>query len=86
MGIDISMGTFNPIIGFGILSGIFWMATVVPYLAVGVRRLHDVNRSGWWLLLSFTVIGLIPLFIWAVSKGTEGKNRFGKNPLRFKKN
>ena len=69
-----------------LFSGIFSLLTFIPSIAVATRRLHDVNRSGWWLLLSFTVIGLIPLFIWAVSKGTEGKNRFGKNPLSFKKN
>ena len=71
---------------WGPLTIIFNLVVFLPGIAVGVRRLHDVNRSGWWLLISFTVIGLIPLIIWAVSKGTEGKNRFGKNPLRFKKN
>ena len=71
---------------WGPLTIIFNLVVFLPGIAVGVRRLHDINRSGWWLLLSFTVIGIIPLFIWAVSKGTEGKNRFGKNPLRFKKN
>ena len=71
---------------WGPLTIIFNLVVFLPGIAVGVRRLHDVNRSGWWLLLSFTIIGIIPLFIWAVSKGTEGKNRFGKNPLRFKKN
>ena len=71
---------------WGPLTIIFNILTWIPGITIGVRRLHDVNRSGWWLLLSLTVIGLIPLFIWAVSKGTESKNRYGNNPLKFKKN
>ena len=71
---------------WGPLTIIFNIVIFLPGIAVGVRRLHDVNRSGWWLLISFTVIGIIPLFIWAASKGTEGKNRFGNYPLKFKKN
>ena len=65
----------------------YWIATLVtalPGLVAGARRLHDVDKSGWWLLISLTIIGMIPLFIWAVSKGTEGKNRFGEYPLRLK--
>ena len=82
MGIDISMGTYNSIIGFGILSGIFWMATVVPYLAVGVRRLHDTNRAGWWLLLIFVpIVGAIWLLVLFCFKSDEDENRFGINPL-----
>ena len=49
----------------------------IPALSVGVRRLHDVGRSGWWWLASITIIGLIPLLIWTVSIGTKNKNRFG---------
>ena len=46
-----------------------------------IRRLHDVDRSGWWYLIVFTIVGMIPLLIWYCTKGTEGDNRFGKNPL-----
>ena len=46
-----------------------------------IRRLHDVGRSGWWYLIIFTIIGMIPLLIWYCTKGTEGDNRFGKDPL-----
>ena len=71
---------------WGPLTIIYNILTWIPGITIGVRRLHDVNRSGWWLLISLTVIGIIPLFIWAVSKGTESKNRYGNNPLKFKKN
>ena len=50
-------------------------------VTLSIRRLHDVDRSGWWFLLAFTTIGLIPLLVWFCTKGTDGDNRFGKNPL-----
>jgi len=70
---------------YGPLGIILTIITFLPGLAVGVRRLHDVNKSGWWLLISFTVIGLVPLLIWTVSKGNSGKNQFGEYPLKLKK-
>ena len=50
-------------------------------VTLSIRRLHDVDRSGWWFLITFTIIGLIPFLIWCCTKGTDGDNRFGKNPL-----
>lgn len=55
---------------------IFSLLTFIPSIAVGIRRLHDTNRSGWWLLIAFTIIGLIPLIYWLCQKGTEGENRY----------
>src|SRR5580693_10051112 len=58
------------------------LALFIPSLAVEVRRLHDVNRSGWWLLMYFTIIGIIyPLLVWKCTKGTEGDNRYGPDPM-----
>ena len=53
-------------LGFGLLSGLFSLAMVVPSIAVGARRLHDLDKSGWWLL-----IGLIPLVGAALVAGLE---------------
>lgn len=53
----------------------------VPYLAVGVRRLHDVNRSGWWLLAAFTIIGIFLLLYWLIKAGDAEPNRFGEKPI-----
>jgi uncharacterized membrane protein YhaH (DUF805 family) len=53
----------------------------LPGLAVWVRRLHDIDRTGWWLLIVFTVIGIILLVAWACTRGTPGPNRFGPDPL-----
>jgi uncharacterized membrane protein YhaH (DUF805 family) len=74
---DYGIGTrFSP------LSMIFWVGTVVPDLAVYVRRLHDSDRIGWWLLLFFVpLIGAIVLLVWLCTRGTGGYNRFGADPL-----
>ena len=64
-----------------ILANIFSLLVLIPSIAVGVRRLHDTNRSGWWLLLSFAIIiGWIVLLIWYCKDSDEGDNRFGSNP------
>ena len=62
------------------LGNAFGLLTFLPGLAVAVRRLHDTNRSGWWYLISFTIIGYIPLLYWWCVKGEEGENRFGLEP------
>jgi uncharacterized membrane protein YhaH (DUF805 family) len=66
----------------GPFSGIFSLLTLLPSIAVAVRRLHDVDRTGWWFLLVFIpVIGWIVLLVWFCTKGTAGANRFGADPL-----
>ena len=54
---------------------------IIASTCLVIRRLHDVDRSGWWYLIVFTIIGIIPLLIWYCSKGTDGENRFGKAHL-----
>jgi len=61
-----------------VISSLLSLAFFFPGLAAGARRLHDTNRSGWWQLLSLTIIGLIPLIIWLASKGDEGPNQHGE--------
>jgi uncharacterized membrane protein YhaH (DUF805 family) len=68
---------------FGILSGIGALALFLPGLAVSVRRLHDRDKSGWFVLLYFIpLIGFIILLIWYCMRGTIGANRFGPDPLQ----
>jgi uncharacterized membrane protein YhaH (DUF805 family) len=75
LGVDFE-GTGGPV------NGLFNLAILIPNLAVSVRRLHDVDRSGWWLLLIFIpIIGLIVLLWWDLTRGTSGDNRFGPDPL-----
>ena len=58
------------------------LAFFLPGLALAVRRLHDVGRSGWWVLILFTVIG-IPVFLyWMVKDSDKGKNAYGEGPAR----
>ncbi|MDR6951769.1 uncharacterized membrane protein YhaH (DUF805 family) [Ancylobacter sp. 3268] len=54
---------------------------ILPSIAVGARRFHDMDRTGWWLLIGLTGIGAVVIFFWFMFKGTEGPNRFGPDPL-----
>jgi len=55
---------------------------VLPMLAVAVRRLHDNDKSAWWVLLSLVpVLGSIALIVLLCLPGTQGTNRFGPDPL-----
>lgn len=47
---------------------------------MGFRRLHDIDRTAWWWLIVFTIIGIFVLLYWACVKGTAGPNRFGPDP------
>jgi len=81
--IDFFMGTYNNKMHMGLLSSVFYLAVIIPYLSVKVRRLHDVDKSGWWLLINLIpIIGGIWLFILYCTKGTDGENRFGSDPLQ----
>ena len=52
------------------LTSIFWFATIIPDLAVYVRRLHDTDRSGWWLLLFFVpLVGAVVMLVWLCHQG-----------------
>ncbi|MGE4429207.1 MAG: DUF805 domain-containing protein [Sphingobium sp.] len=66
----------------GVLVGLFALATLIPSIALTVRRLHDTDRSAWWLLLAFIpLIGQIWLLILMIIGGTRGPNRFGPDPV-----
>ena len=57
------------------------LVNIIPAIAVSIRRLHDTNRSGWWLLISLIpIIGGIVFFVFSVLRGTPGPNRFGRQP------
>jgi len=65
----------------GGVNGLVALGFMVPNIAIAVRRLHDTDRSGWWLLLgAVPVVGFIVLIIWYCTKGTAGDNRFGADP------
>lgn len=65
----------------GSVSYLYSLAVFIPQLAVGTRRLHDTNRSGWWQLLWFIpVIGWIILIVWFATDSQAGNNAYGPNP------
>jgi uncharacterized membrane protein YhaH (DUF805 family) len=80
--------SFGLTLVFGVGSGIantlpllFWLALLIPGLAVAVRRLHDTDRSGWWFLLVFVpLIGGIVLLVWFCTAGVPGSNQYGTDP------
>ena len=66
----------------GVLNGLYSLGVLLPGLGVGVRRLHDTNHSGWWLLISLVpLVGFILLIIWLTRPGDAGPNRFGADPM-----
>ena len=65
-----------------ILGSVYFLGILLPYWAVWVRRLHDTNRSGWWTLFSvIPLIGTIGMTVMMCTKGTDGDNDYGPNPL-----
>jgi len=65
----------------GVVGIIYSMAVLIPSIAVGVRRLHDTDRSGWWLLIGLIpIIGAIVLIVFLVQDSSPGQNQFGSNP------
>jgi uncharacterized membrane protein YhaH (DUF805 family) len=73
--------TLFPFSGLSPVNTLVSLGLFLPGLAVAVRRLHDLDSVGWWLLLVFTGIGILILIIWFCVRGTVGPNRFGPDPL-----
>jgi uncharacterized membrane protein YhaH (DUF805 family) len=70
--------------GQGMLSSLYSLAVFLPGLSVAFRRLHDTNRSGWWVLISFIpVIGWIWIIVILASSGDEGDNQYGAKPVQI---
>ena len=65
----------------GFIFLIFYLAILVPSIAIGVRRLHDLDKSGWFYLLALVPLVSLILLVWFCMKGTDGPNRFGTDPL-----
>jgi uncharacterized membrane protein YhaH (DUF805 family) len=66
---------------YGPLQLIAGLALLVPGIAVAIRRLHDQDKSGWWLLIAFVpIIGAIVLIVFMFLEGTKGDNQYGPDP------
>jgi uncharacterized membrane protein YhaH (DUF805 family) len=76
----IIVGVSKSSAGIAIL-GVFYLAILLPSLAVGVRRLHDIGKSGWWLLFGIVpLVGGITLLIFSCMDSQPGPNQYGPNP------
>ena len=68
-------------VGYGPLYGLYVLAVLIPGLAVAVRRLHDVGKSGWMILIALIpIIGAIWLLVLMVTDSNTGENKYGPNP------
>jgi uncharacterized membrane protein YhaH (DUF805 family) len=67
--------------GMYLLGGLAFLATVLPSIAVAVRRLHDTGRSGFWLFIALVpLVGFIVLIIFYIADSAPGANKYGPNP------
>jgi len=77
-----ALGIYDTQNQVGVLDGLFSLYAIIPGIAITVRRLHDVSRSGWWVLLWFIpILGWIVLFIWMVT-ASHPDNEYGQNPYK----
>jgi uncharacterized membrane protein YhaH (DUF805 family) len=68
--------------GFTLLSGLYGLALLLPSLGIGVRRLHDIDKSGWWILIGFIpIVGWIILIYWYAQPGNPSPNEWGPPPV-----
>lgn len=77
-----ALGVVEAVIGSGgVLGSLYSLAIFLPSLAVAVRRLHDTDRSGWWILITLVpIIGFIVFLVFMVQEGQSGQNQYGENP------
>ena len=68
---------------YGPVNIIFTVVLILPGIAVTARRLHDINKSGWWQLIELTIIGILLIIIWNATEGEKKKNIYGP-PIKIK--
>ena len=80
--VSIVLGVVDNVLGLGtLLAALYSLAVLLPSIGVGIRRLHDTGRSGWWLLISLVpLIGAIVLLVFTIQDSQPGDNQYGPNP------
>lgn len=75
---DVAGGMVNANYQAGPIALVWSLANLLPGIAVSIRRMHDIDRSGWWLFIAcIPLVGWIILIVWDCKEGTAGANRFG---------
>jgi uncharacterized membrane protein YhaH (DUF805 family) len=81
MGLDNLLGTTIQDLGYGYIYILYALALIIPALAVGVRRLHDIGKSGWWFFIAaIPLVGSIWLLVLMATDSQPGENQYGPNP------
>ncbi len=79
--LDNLLGTASEDTGYGVIYGLYSLAILLPALAVMVRRLHDIGKSGWWFFISLIpLVGGIWLLVLLATSGQVGDNQYGPDP------
>ena len=79
--ISLLLSYVDEIIGIPIISSLFSLLLLIPGLAVAVRRMHDIGKSGWALLVGLIpIVGIIILIVWLATEGEHGENEYGPVP------
>ena len=82
--LDYSFGIVYPLVGYGPLNIAYALFVLVPGIAVTLRRLHDIGKSGWMYLVAFIpIVGWIWLLILLIKEGDQGNNAYGEDPKQF---
>jgi uncharacterized membrane protein YhaH (DUF805 family) len=81
--LDLALFGNSAELGAGYITLTDAILTLLPQLALGFRRLHDIGKSGWWLLIAFTGIGAILLIWWLATDSEQGTNKYGANPKQI---
>jgi uncharacterized membrane protein YhaH (DUF805 family) len=81
VGVFVLAAILDAILGTGLVFiALYWLASIIPSLAVGSRRLHDTGKSGWVQLISLIPFGSIVLLIFLIQGSQPGPNQYGPNP------
>jgi len=79
--VNFAISVILAVLGLDFISTLFGLAVLLPGIGVSIRRLHDIGKTGWWLLIAFIpLVGLIVLIYFYVQEGDAGPNEYGPNP------
>jgi uncharacterized membrane protein YhaH (DUF805 family) len=78
--VDMMTETYNVQSSSGLLSGVFGLAVLIPSFALNARRLHDINKSGWWQLSILLIVPVLVLIVWGIKRSDKRTNKHGPDP------